>query len=107
MSLHTFTIEEKIEVVERLIVSLRHQRNGAAMEQADILRAIAADLRSRGDLPRSLALGELERAIARIKRSHTGLGYSDTAMRAAAETLVNKWPTVRQALEKFGEESVG
>lgn len=69
------------------------------------LKAIAADLRGRQTLPRSQVLGELERALYQLQRSKTALGYDEGKMIAVANVIVNKWPTIRQALEQFGEEA--
>lgn len=103
MSLHTYSLDEKIEIAERLIHRYR-SGNASEREAADILKSIAADLRGRGEMPRSLALGEIERAIKSVKQSHTGLGYENGKLMALAERLIRHWPTVQQALEQFGEE---
>jgi hypothetical protein len=108
MSLHTFRLEEKLGEVEKMIVEARQSRGkpgSAGYRRYMVLKAIAADLRARLDLPRSLSLGELERCVDRIKQSRTGIGYENGALVAAANTLINRWPFVRQALEHFGEET--
>lgn len=106
MALHVMSIDEKVEAIERVIVMARE--NGVRSSHPDFfdtLKAIAADLRARQELPRNNALGELERAIARMKNSKTDLGYDERLMVAVANVVINKWSTIQQALENFGEES--
>jgi hypothetical protein len=106
VTLYTFTTEEKLAEVERQIEALRRL---AATEdnyrQIRIVRSIAADLRGRlGGAP-SIALAELERRIVFAHRSKTRLGYDRGALVGIAEELIGRWPTVKQALERFGGES--
>ena len=110
MSVRTFKPEEKLALIEEQIERARDFVRGAppdsgAHRQFEILKAIAADLRARADLPRSNALGELERAIDRAVRSKTDLGYDRGKLIAIAETLIGKWAFISQALERFGEET--
>jgi hypothetical protein len=80
--------------------------DSGARRQFEILKAIAADLRVRVDMPRSHALGVLARGIESARRTKGARGGYDPGMLIAlAQTLINKWPTVSQALESFGEES--
>lgn len=104
MSLHLMSIDEKIEAVERVILLLR-ATNSQPPGTLENLKAVAADLRARQELPTSNALGELERALFRVKQSKTGLGYDEGKLIAVANTVISKWPMIRQALEQFGEES--
>lgn len=108
MTLHVFTLEEKTAIIHALIVEARNQKGAWGSEsyrRYEILKAIGADLRARQEMPRSLALGELHRALQRVKQSKTPLGYDPNALISAAQMLINKWPFVSQALEHFGEES--
>lgn len=69
------------------------------------LKAVMADLHGRMELPRSNTLGELERSLARLEASRVGQSYDSGQLQALAQTLMKHWPTVRQALEQFGEVS--
>src|ERR1700756_3445260 len=110
MSLTTFTIslDDKIAVIERLIIQAKIGRdagNALAAERLAILKSIIADLQARKELPRSNALGDLERILDRVKRSKTALGYDSGQLNDLARHVINRWPTISQALELYGEES--
>lgn len=108
MALELFSIEEKIEIIEQVIdVARRAARpvGSPAQRRYQVLKAIAADLRGRQQLPRSNALGALWREVEKVKQSKTDLGYDAGRLQQLAHLLVSKWPTVSQALEMFGEES--
>lgn len=108
MSLHVITLEEKLAVIDAVLDDLRPKARAdrRLMALYEPLQAIAADLRGRQELPRSQALGELHRALERMKASKTSLGNYDQARLAeVANVVVRKWPTIQQALEQFGEES--
>lgn len=94
--------EDQLRIVEEIIERLRSERHG---ETVAALKTIAGELRTRMELPRSNALGELERAMRRLHESKTALGYDQRQLAAVANVIVSKWPTVRLALEQFGEES--
>lgn len=94
--------EDQLRIVEEMIANLRSERHG---ETVTVLKSIAGELRARLELPRSNALGELERAMQRLDDSKTALGYDQRKLAAVANVIVSKWPTVRLALEQFGEES--
>lgn len=100
--MNVMTRERQLEIVEEMIANLRAQRQS---ETVQALKGIAADLRARLDLPRSNALGELEREMQKLADSKTIGGYPPGRMIAVAHVIIRKWPTVRQALEQFGEES--
>lgn len=109
MSVGLFTIEEKIEAVSKEIEQIRtlarDDPGGPIHMQYEILKAVAADLRARQQLPRNNALGALERDLTAIKRSRTTLGYDMNRIAVLADTVVSKWPIISQALEQFGEVS--
>jgi len=95
MTLYVFTIEEKLDEVERLIrVDPRN----------DVLKAVAADLRARLDGVPSAALTSLEWKVVGAARARTAVGYPHNHLIGVAEELLGKWPLVKQALEKFGAE---
>jgi hypothetical protein len=108
MSLHTFTIEEKLEVVEDAIKEargFRAARRAGANRRYELLKSIAADLRGRQELPRNNTLGQLDRALRAAAASNSGHGYEVGKLIQVAETVISKWPTISQALEQFGEET--
>jgi len=107
MSLHTLSIEDKLAVVEAVIRSMRPngRQDPEAARSYEALKAVAADLRARLEHPRSNALGSLGRALAAVKASKGPLGYDQGKLLQVANIVINKWPTISQALEQFGEES--
>ncbi len=114
MALTTIELEDQLRAIDAMIVELRRSAgirvaDGPSHEEArvryEVLKAIAADLRGRLDRPRSLALGEIERAIRRMLATKGPLGYADGQMLALASCLTRHWPFVRQALEHYGEAS--
>lgn len=107
MALLVVSLEDKLAAIEREInESRRNDRppGSAAQRHHEALKALAIDVRARMDFPRSNALGELTRAVQRMIESKTR-HYDDVRMIHVANVLINKWPFVSQALERFGEES--
>lgn len=81
MSLKVFSLQDKIDAMARDVDQIR--RAGYAPRSPEdrhckVLKAILQDLRAR-QMPRSLPLGELERALAKVKESKTALGYDQGA----------------------------
>ena len=108
MALKVCTRQEQLDAIVREIEVARKARRdpGSAEHQHyQVLQSIAADIRARLEFPRSNALGDMERAIFQLVRSKTALGYDGGKMNAVAQVVVNKWPTIRAALEQYGEES--
>lgn len=108
MSLHLFTLDEKLDAIHMELVSIKRAGfapGSAQQRQYNALKAIAADLRAHQIFPRSQPLGELERALESMKATKTALGYSQDKMAHVANVVIHRWPFIRQALEKFGEES--
>lgn len=102
----TFTVAEKIEVVDNLIESLRWTRSERATRSHVtylILKAIAADLRGRAPEAAGEAQKSLYRRIEAAKRANNGRHYDPGMMFGIAEELIGRWATVEQALERFGE----
>lgn len=95
--------EKQLKIVEEIIARMREDRHS---ETVAALKTVASDLRANLELPRSNALGELERAMDKLYASKTALGYDQRTMVAVAYVIVKKWSTVRQALEQFGEEGM-
>lgn len=114
MSLTTIELEDQLRAVDDMIMEISRSARARVADgpshettrlRYEVLKAVAADLRARLDRPRSLALGEIERAIARMTASKTRLGYGEGKMINVCATLVRHWPFVRQALEHYGEAS--
>ena len=100
-----FTTEEKLREVENLIEAIRQtSRSDADDRRLAVMKALATDLRGRLDTAPNIALTELERRVAAAVRSKSSLGYKNGAMVGLGEELIGRWPTVRQALEKFGAD---
>ena len=105
MSFHPFTTLEKLIVVETLIDETRLTMEGVGdHHRLKVLRAIGADLRGRLEGVPNQALLELERRLLSAEKSKTRLGRERGAMIGVAEELIGRWPVVKQALERFGEE---
>lgn len=97
MSFSPIPTAEKIGFIERMIAEEpgRTYRN-------DILKAIAADLRGRLDGAPSVALVSLEQRMVSLSRASGGRRVG--VQIGVAEELVARWPTIKQALERFGAE---
>jgi hypothetical protein len=109
MGLKTFTVplDVKLGVVHRLIREWRGRARSGGPEDAEIydaLKSIFADLQGRQQSTRSNALGELGRILDRVLRSKTGTNYDENQLQDLARHVINKWPTISQALEVYGEE---
>lgn len=109
MSLHLFTIDEKIEAVEAEIERARQFRKEQGTEMRrhyDVLKAVARDLKARQVYPRSNTLGSLQRQVANaVKGKVQNGGYREGHLVEIGHTVMGRWPTISQALEQFGEES--
>lgn len=108
MSVGIFSIDDKIAALDVEIKEARRGRRepGSALHrQYEVLKAIAADLRARQQLPRNNVLGSLERELEQMRRSRTALGYDQGRVMELANIVVSRWPVISQALEQFGEES--
>lgn len=108
MALNMSTNEQKLAAMELEINEARKARRNPGSEahrHYETLKAIAADIRARLDLPRNQTLAAMERALQQLVRSKTDEGYDEGKMNAVAQVVVHKWPFIRLALEKFGEES--
>lgn len=98
-TVRNYTVEEKLAEVERLIEVNRGN---------DVLREVARDLRGRLLTAPSVAIVMLERRLNAVKaRSVPAVGSGfrmSEALSGAGEELVARWPTIRQALERFGNQ---
>lgn len=109
MSLKTsmMPIGEQIRIVERVAQNLRvggRAGNVIAAENYEGLKAVLVDLQARDAVARSDSLVEIERALDAVLRSKTALGYEEGKMFNLAVTVIRRWPTIRQALERFEKE---
>lgn len=108
MALRIHTLEQKLELINRLVFDARGPARAGdrqAMDEFEILKEIAQEIEARREMPRSQALGALERALYSVQRSKTALGYDEGRMVQVAQVVIQKWQFIRLALEKFGEES--
>lgn len=105
----TPSVQEQIETVEALIEAFRQTARAPADDRRlAALKAIATDLRGRLGAAPSVALHELERRMVAVRRNPRGSGSGRVnAQIGVAEELVCRWPTVKQALERFGAEIEG
>lgn len=107
MSFCVFSAREKLELIEKMIVTNRRAARAGgetAKRELAIFKAIAGDIRAEINRADIDTLTQLERVMRGIERSKTEFGYSTNAMNAAAQMLIAKWPTVRRALENYAEE---
>lgn len=103
MSIHSVTLDEKLHTIGRLIAAEKKSDNRPSM--LEVLSAIHADLEARAPLVPSVALVEIDRRIAIMKRSKIpGVGYGNGQMIAVAQEVASRWAVIRQALERFGAE---
>ena len=98
-----FTTAEKLAEVE-LLIEREKQASQWNRHRIAVLASIAVDLRARLDGVPTAILVDLERRVVSAVRSKTALGYDAHAIRGVGEGLVVRWPTVKQALERFGDE---
>lgn len=109
MALKTFSLDDKIGAMHLEIVDARRSDRppgSPAQRQYEILKAIAADLRGRQQMPRNNTLGELGRLLEKMKCApRNGNGFDRDYTTAVVNLVVSRWPTISQALEQFGEES--
>lgn len=100
-------LDEQIRMVDSMLQRFG-PRKGHTQEQqalATVLKAIHANLVARQQHPRSLPLGELERALDRAVQSKSALGYEIRDLANIANVVIRRWPHIREALEWFGEET--
>lgn len=97
------SLDEQIAAVDRCLEDFRHARSQpGTLENKTYfaLRAIADELRGR----KPEACRHTLRLLAARVDAARSVRMADGAMRGVAEVLISRWPTVRQALEKFERE---
>lgn len=98
------TDAEMIEALEDLIQTYKYARyrpENPDYAAYHTLRALAADLRARNPGAVSVAQRGLQEAIDACLQSKTAMGYENGRLCRVAQELIGRWPTVRQALERF------
>lgn len=110
MALKMYTREQQLAAVEMEISEARTARRDPgsdAHQHYEILKSLANDIRGRMEFPRNQTLGALERALEQMVRSKhpDEQGYPVVKQGAVVAVVINKWPTIRRALEQYGEES--
>ena len=102
MTLRMFTAEQQIEELEGLIRDVRIGRRPTV--SMDVVKSIIADIQGRHPEEAGIALSELRRLLADAAASRTAMGWSAGSLRAIAENVIGRWPTIRQCLERFEAE---
>jgi len=108
VSYRPYTTMEKLIEVERLIElgrQTRDDRGSPDYRRQEIFKAIAEDLRGRLEGVPSLALHELERRLVSVDRAKADQMPIGGPMLGVAQELTARWPVVKQALEKFGQDT--
>lgn len=109
MSLQLFTIDDKLEAIEHVIVATRRALgsggNSDEAKRYEVLKAIAADLRGRKALEGGTALAFVQRSLDQVKKSKTGLGYETGSLIALSNNIIKMWPAISQALEHAEKET--
>lgn len=98
------TLNEQIEIIDRLIEDFRWARPHPEVDEHQtyqVLKTIAVDLRGRLGSAPSIAEHELEKRIEGVKAGKTATGYPANGMIELAQELIGRWPTVKQALTMF------
>lgn len=99
----TFTPEEKLAVVERMIEAHRWARSAPGTKEQETwlaLRAIASDVRATLPTAPGRTLQALSFQVDSARRSRARIGYLDVShQQAVAEALLAHWLVVRRALE--------
>lgn len=94
--------EEKLKVIEHFVEQWRDARDGDDPGERQVyltLKAVADDLRAQ---PKATdTIHRMDRAIRNAQDRKTSTGYATGNLREIAELTIGRWPTIRQALEKF------
>lgn len=94
--------EEKLQVIENFVEQWRGSRANSDPSEQHVyqtLKAIADDLRA--PVKTSDTVHRMDRAIRNAQDRKTSTGYATGNLREIAELTIGRWPTIRQALEKF------
>lgn len=99
------SLRDKLAAIERCIEDFREARNHPETlehETLVALKAIALDLRARLDTAPSVTEVEVERRIRAVLACPQHLSESSARAWALVHEITTRWPTIKQALEKFG-----
>lgn len=106
-----FTDLEKLTTVEVLITHWRSGRLSPILNERRtllILKEIADDIRARDPNQATETIRMLERAIENARRAlhrtTNAFGYPPGNLREVAEIAIGRWPSIREALERFEKE---
>lgn len=105
-SVRRLTDEEQLTELERMIELLRPFRDQPTQPEHRswlALRSAAGDLRARTAVAIGDTRRELEPAMDRLFDSKSALGYETNRMRAVAQIIAARWPTIKQVLTLFEE----
>jgi hypothetical protein len=104
-----FTLDDKLQAVEQLIVDLRWSRSDPLVPEFKtywVMKAIADDIRGQQLAVKIDTLVDLQKTIDSVHRSKTEFGYDIGKLQTLAERLIGHWSTVRMALENFAAAEV-
>lgn len=105
MSLKLYSVDDKIKVVDDILVFLRKSGWRYTIEHS-VLTNIAKELRARRDIRKSVTLVALESEIEAVVASKNGsAGYDHGRLIHLANMVVSRWPAISQALEQSAEET--
>ena len=105
-----FSDLEKLTTVELLIRDWRPGRSSSIKNENVtylILKEIADDIRGRDPKRATETIIMWERAINNARRARDRIstgGYPPGNLREVAEITIGRWPSIREALERFGKE---
>jgi hypothetical protein len=102
MTLRMFTAEQQVSELEGLLRDLRLGRRPTV--SVEVLKSVVSDIQARFPEEPGDALRDLQRLLADAAASRTALGWSAGSMQAIAQNVIGRWPTIRQALERFEAE---
>jgi hypothetical protein len=101
MTLRMFTAEQQIAELEGLLRDLRLARRPTV--SVPVVKSVVEDIQARFPEEPGDALRALQRLLADYAAAHS-VGQGSRSYKAIAECVIGRWPTIRQALERFEAE---
>lgn len=98
-----YSIDGKIQIVERIIENLRWARaepDAPEHDQYTVMKTIAKDLRQSRQANPTKALYDLTAAIDSAEETKTRHGHSIGSLQDIAWAVLSHWPAVKRALER-------
>ena len=99
-----YSIDGKIQIVERIIENLRWARaepDTPEHDQYTVMKTIAKDLRQSRRANPSVALAALTEAVTNAEKSKSRIGgHPINSLQEVAWALMEHWPEVKRALER-------